>query len=114
MNQSINTDSKNIKEPQQKYRLGTVSIKILGGLPNLPIPQSPPPPSCPSSDDELADSFVQLPTPRGVKVEPPSSQLTIGNSSSPGREIAVSSSKEIKDGLLSTELKTVNPTNPIK
>ena len=23
MNQSINTDSKNIKEPQQKYRLGT-------------------------------------------------------------------------------------------
>ena len=29
MNQSINTDSKNIKEPQQKYRLGTVSIKIL-------------------------------------------------------------------------------------
>ena len=30
MNQSINTDSKNIKEPQQKYRLGTVSIKILG------------------------------------------------------------------------------------
>ena len=32
MNQSINTDSKNGKEPQQKYRLGTVSIKILGGL----------------------------------------------------------------------------------
>ena len=32
MNQSINTDSKNNKEPQQKYRLGTVSIKILGGL----------------------------------------------------------------------------------
>ena len=32
MNQSINSDSKNIKEPQQKYRLGTVSIKILGGL----------------------------------------------------------------------------------
>ena len=31
MNQSINTDSKNSKEPQQKYRLG-VSIKILGGL----------------------------------------------------------------------------------
>ena len=30
MNQSINTDSKNSKEPQQKYRLGTVSIKILG------------------------------------------------------------------------------------
>ena len=28
----INTDSKNSKEPQQKYRLGTVSIKILGGL----------------------------------------------------------------------------------
>ena len=27
MNQSINTDSKNSKEPQQKYRLGTVSIK---------------------------------------------------------------------------------------
>ena len=25
MNQSINTDSKNSKEPQQKYRLGTVS-----------------------------------------------------------------------------------------
>ena len=32
MNQSINTDSKNSKEPQQKYRLGTVSIQILGGL----------------------------------------------------------------------------------
>ena len=32
MNQSTNTDSKNSKEPQQKYRLGTVSIKILGGL----------------------------------------------------------------------------------
>ena len=32
MNQSINTDSKNSNEPQQKYRLGTVSIKILGGL----------------------------------------------------------------------------------
>ena len=32
MNQSINTDSKSIKEPQQKYRLGTVSIKILGAL----------------------------------------------------------------------------------
>ena len=32
MNQSINTDSKNNKEPQQKYRLGTVSRKILGGL----------------------------------------------------------------------------------
>ena len=32
MNQSINTDSKNSKEPQQTYRLGTVSIKILGGL----------------------------------------------------------------------------------
>ena len=31
MNQSINTDSKNSKEPQQEYRLGTVSIKILGG-----------------------------------------------------------------------------------
>ena len=30
MNQSINTDNKNSKEPQQKYRLGTVSIKILG------------------------------------------------------------------------------------
>ena len=32
MNQSINIDNKNSKEPQQKYRLGTVSIKILGGL----------------------------------------------------------------------------------
>ena len=32
MNQSINTDSKNSKEPQQKYRLGAVSIKIMGGL----------------------------------------------------------------------------------
>ena len=32
MNQNINTDSKNSKEPQQKYRLGTVSIKILGGF----------------------------------------------------------------------------------
>ena len=37
MNQSINTDSKNSKEPQQKYRLGTVSIKILGGLLGLYI-----------------------------------------------------------------------------
>ena len=35
MNQSINTDSKNSKEPQQKYRLGTVSIKTLGGLNRL-------------------------------------------------------------------------------
>ena len=32
MNQSINTGSKNSKEPQQKYRLGNFSIKILGGL----------------------------------------------------------------------------------
>ena len=32
MNQSINTDSKNSKEPQPRYRLGTVSIQILGGL----------------------------------------------------------------------------------
>ena len=32
MNQSINTDSKNSKKTQQKYRLGTVSMKILGGL----------------------------------------------------------------------------------
>ena len=39
MNQSINTDSKNSKEPQQKYRLGTVSIKILGGL--KPVLQAP-------------------------------------------------------------------------
>ena len=31
MNQSMNTDSKNSKEPQQKYRLETVSIKLLGG-----------------------------------------------------------------------------------
>ena len=31
MNQSINTDSKNSKEPQQKHRPGTASIKILGG-----------------------------------------------------------------------------------
>ena len=30
MHQSINTDSKNSKEPQQKNRLGMVSIKILG------------------------------------------------------------------------------------
>ena len=37
MNRSINTDSKNSKEPQQKYRLGTVSIKILGGA--QPRPQ---------------------------------------------------------------------------
>ena len=43
MNQSINTDSKNSKEPQQKYRLGTVSIKILGGGLNrfYGIPTSP-------------------------------------------------------------------------
>ena len=39
MNQSINTDSKNSKEPQQKYCLGTVSIKILGGL--KPVLQAP-------------------------------------------------------------------------
>ena len=39
MNQSINTDSKNSKEPQQKYRLGTVSIKILGGP--KPVLQAP-------------------------------------------------------------------------
>ena len=39
MNQSINKDSKNSKEPQQKYRLGTVSIKILGGL--KPVLQAP-------------------------------------------------------------------------
>ena len=34
MNQSINTEARtsNSKEPQQKYRLGTVSIKILGNL----------------------------------------------------------------------------------
>ena len=32
MNQSINTDSKNSKEPQQKYRPGTVSIKYWGAL----------------------------------------------------------------------------------
>ena len=32
LNQSINTDNKNSKEPQQKYRLGTASIEILGGL----------------------------------------------------------------------------------
>ena len=33
MNQSINTDSKNSKEPQQKYRLGTVFFlqKFLNG-----------------------------------------------------------------------------------
>ena len=67
------------------------------------IDLNPFPPSCPSSDDELADSFVQLPTPRGVNVESPSSQLTTGNSSSPVRGIAVSSSNEIKDGLFSTE-----------
>ena len=30
MNQSMNTDSKNSKEPQKKYRLGTVSIKYWG------------------------------------------------------------------------------------
>ena len=32
MNQSINTDSKNSKEPQQKYRLGTVVLKIVDFL----------------------------------------------------------------------------------
>ena len=35
----INTDSRNSKEPQQKYRFGTVSIKILGGL--KPVLQAP-------------------------------------------------------------------------
>ena len=44
MNQSINIDSKNSKEPQQKYRLGTVSIKILGG-PNRPHRRPTPPPA---------------------------------------------------------------------
>ena len=42
MNQSINTDSKNnSKEPQQTYRLGTVSIKIMGegGEGSQPRPQ---------------------------------------------------------------------------
>ena len=39
MNQSKNTDSKNSKEPRQKYRLETVSIKILGGL--KPVLQAP-------------------------------------------------------------------------
>ena len=48
MNQSINTVIKNSKEPQQKYRLGTVSIKILGGL--KPVLQAP----------NLALSFYQL------------------------------------------------------
>ena len=38
MNQSINTDSKNSKEPQQKYRPGTVIIKILGGLNRFKAP----------------------------------------------------------------------------
>ena len=41
MNQSINTDSKNSKEPQQKYRLGTVSIKILVGGGLKPVLQAP-------------------------------------------------------------------------
>ena len=41
MNQSINTDSKNSKEPQQKYRLGTVSIKILGGGALKPVLRAP-------------------------------------------------------------------------
>ena len=39
MNQSINTDSKSSKEPQQKYRLGTVSIKNTGGF--KPVLQAP-------------------------------------------------------------------------
>ena len=38
MNQSINTDSKNSKEPQQKYRLGTVSINTGGLKPDLQAP----------------------------------------------------------------------------
>ena len=33
--------SKNSKEPQQKYRLGTVSIKILGGGGLKPVLQAP-------------------------------------------------------------------------
>ena len=32
MKHSINTDSKNSKEPQQKYRLGTGQYKNTGGL----------------------------------------------------------------------------------
>ena len=41
MNQRINTDSKNSKEPQQTYRLGTVSIKIGGGGGLKPVLQAP-------------------------------------------------------------------------
>ena len=43
MNQSINTDSKNSKEPQKKYHLGMVSIKILGGKQLWPQRYRPPP-----------------------------------------------------------------------
>ena len=67
MNQSINTDSKNSKEPQQKYRLGTVSIKTLGGLNRLHRrPTSPPAPT-------MAQN-TQPPGPRGG---PPTHQRTI-------------------------------------
>ena len=41
MNQSINTDSKNSKEPLQKYRLETVSIKIPGGGGLKPVLRAP-------------------------------------------------------------------------
>ena len=67
MNQSINTDSKNSKEPQQKCRLGTVSIKILGGLNRFyRRPTSPP-----------ASTTAQNTQPLGPRGGPPTHQWTI-------------------------------------
>ena len=60
MNQSINTDSKNSKEPQQKYRLGKVSIKILGGGGLKPVLRAPNSPSA-----SIMAQNIQLFGPRG-------------------------------------------------
>ena len=58
LNQSINTDSKNSKEPQQKHRLGTVSIKTPGG-PNWPHGHPTPPSALTTAQN------TQPPGPRG-------------------------------------------------
>ena len=66
MNQSINTDSKNSKEPQQKYRLGTVSIKTPGG-PNRFYKRLTSPP---------APTMAQNTQPFGPRAAPPTHQWT--------------------------------------
>ena len=60
MNQSINTDSKNSKEPQQKYRLGTVSIKKLGGLNRFYGRPTSPSPSIMAQNIQLFGPCVTL------------------------------------------------------